>query len=137
MLPGGFGAAVNLSNFATKGKDADVNPDVARLLREMHAAGKPIGAICIAPAVVAKVLGSHRPRLTIGNDGGVASALAACGASHEDCPVEGSVVDRENRIVTTPAYMLGPSIRHVAAGIRRCVADVLALVAETHAAAAR
>ena len=128
VLPGGFGAAINLSTFASKGEDAEVNPDVARLLREMHAAKKPIGAICIAPALVAKALGFAHPRLTVGNDRGVAQKLEACGAVHEDCPVDAFVVDRENRIVSTPAYMLGPSIRHVAEGIERCVAEVLSLV---------
>jgi len=58
----------------------------------------------------------------------VAQKLEACGAVHEDCPVDAFVVDRENRIVSTPAYMLGPSIRHVAEGIERCVAEVLSLV---------
>lgn len=127
VLPGGFGAALNLSNFATKGASCDVHPEVARLLREMHAAKKPIGAICIAPAVVARALGASHPRLTIGHDPGTAKALTACGAVHEDCPVDRFVVDRDHRIVSTPAYMLGPSIRHVAEGIERCVAEVLAM----------
>ena len=136
VLPGGFGAATNLSNFGSKGADAEVNPDVARLLREMHAAKKPIGAICIAPALVAKALGFAHPRLTIGNDRGTAAALKTLGAIHEDCPVDAFIVDRDNRIVSTPAYMLGPSIRHVAAGIERCVAEVLSLARGREPAAA-
>jgi enhancing lycopene biosynthesis protein 2 len=127
ILPGGFGAALNLSDFAEKGPDATVNPDLVRLLQAMHRAKKPIGAICIAPAVVARALGSSHPKLTIGNDAGTAKALEACGAKHETCPVDAFVVDPVNRIVSTPAYMLGPSIRHVAAGIERCVAEVLKL----------
>jgi enhancing lycopene biosynthesis protein 2 len=127
VFPGGFGAALNLSSFATKGKDADVHPEAARILREMHAAKKPIGAICIAPAVVSRVLGQAHPRLTIGDDKGTAAALEASGAVHENCPVEGFVVDRENRIVTTPAYMYNASIAHVAKGVRACVREVLAM----------
>jgi enhancing lycopene biosynthesis protein 2 len=127
ILPGGFGAATNLSDFASQGAKAKVNPDLVRLLKAMHAARKPIGAICIAPAAVAAALGSAHPTLTIGNDAGTARALEACGAAHQDCPVESFVVDRANRIVSTPAYMLGPSIRHVAEGIERCVTEVLAL----------
>jgi enhancing lycopene biosynthesis protein 2 len=127
LLPGGYGAALNLSDFASKGAGATVHPAVARLLQAMHRAGKPIGAICIAPAVVAKALGAHGPTLTIGNDAGTAKALEACGAKHRDCPVESFVVDERNRIVSTPAYMLGPSIRHVAEGIDRCVRAVLDL----------
>lgn len=127
ILPGGFGAALNLSDFATQGADATVNPDLAALLKEVHAQGKPIGAICIAPGVVAATLRGEGPTLTIGNDPGTAAAIQACGASHEECPVEAFVVDRDQKIVTTPAYMLGPSIRHVAEGIERCVNEVLAL----------
>lgn len=128
VLPGGFGAALNLSTFATQGEQAQVEPGTARLVQAMHAAGKPIGAICIAPALVALLLGAEHPTLTIGHDRGTAARLEACGAQHEDCPVDGIVVDRQRRIVSTPAYMLGPSIRQVAAGIEQCVAAVLAMV---------
>ncbi|MCC7139661.1 MAG: isoprenoid biosynthesis glyoxalase ElbB [Planctomycetes bacterium] len=127
VMPGGFGAALNLSTFATKGADCDVLPEVASLLRAMHAARKPIGAICIAPAVVAKALGAAHPRLTIGDDAGTAKAVEACGAVHEACPVDRHVVDRANKVVTTPAYMYDASLSGVAAGIERCVADVLAM----------
>ena len=128
ILPGGYGAALNLSSFAEAGAGATVLPAVAALLTAMHAAKKPIGAICIAPAVVAKALGSVHPRLTVGDDAGTAAAVTACGAVHEVCPVERFVVDREHRIVTTPAYMYDASLRGVAEGIERCVAEVLALV---------
>ena len=128
ILPGGFGAAMNLCNFAEKGPAADVNEDVAALVRAVHAAGKPIGAICIAPALIARVLGKDgSPTLTIGSDAGTAGAIEACGARHERCPVEDFIVDAEQRIVTTPAYMLGPTIKHVAEGIGRCVDAVLEL----------
>jgi enhancing lycopene biosynthesis protein 2 len=134
VLPGGYGVTLNLSDFASKGKDATVNPDVARLLRRMHEQRKPIGAICIAPALVAKVLGGSHPTLTIGNDRGTADALEACGAKHRDCAVDAIVEDDKNRIVSTPAYMLGPDIRHVAEGIERCVKSVLRM-AQTAAVA--
>ncbi len=128
VLPGGFGAALNLSDFAVNGPDGAVNEDLEALLRAMHAARKPIGAICIAPAVIARALGAEGPTLTIGNDPGTAEAIQTCGASHEDCPVDAFVVDLEHRIVTTPAYMLGPGVKDVAAGIEQCVAEVLRLV---------
>jgi len=129
ILPGGFGAAMNLSDFGSKGADGSVNYQVAALVQAMHAAGKPIGAICIAPAVIARALGDKAPTLTIGNDEGTAAAIEACGAKHQACPVDDFVVDTENRIVSTPAYMLGPGIKDVAAGIERCVAEVLEMVA--------
>lgn len=127
VLPGGFGAALTLCDFGAKGADGTVNEDLAALLRAMHDAKKPIGAICIAPGAVALALGDRGPTLTIGNDEGTAQAIEACGAVHQDCPVDDCVVDAEHKIVSTPAYMLGPSIRHVAAGIDRCVAAVLEL----------
>jgi enhancing lycopene biosynthesis protein 2 len=135
ILPGGFGAATNLSTFARDGAAGRVDPGVARLVRAMHAAKKPIGAICIAPAVIALLLGKEHPRLTIGDDPGTAAKLAACGAEHVDCPVTRHVVDEEQRIVSTPAYMLGPTIRHVAEGIERCVEAVLALARKPAVAA--
>ena len=126
VLPGGFGAALNLSTFAVAGPEAEVNEDVARLVRAVHAAGKPIGAICIAPAVIARILGDDgSPTLTIGTDEETAAAIRACGASHESCPVDAHVIDLDARIVTTPAYMLGPTVKHVAAGIEKCVAAVI------------
>jgi enhancing lycopene biosynthesis protein 2 len=129
IFPGGFGAAKNLSNFAAKGPDATVQPDVARLVRAMHEQKKPIGAICIAPATMAAIFkGSGiKLNLTIGNDQGTAKAIEACGAAHTNCAVDGIVVDDRNKVVTTPAYMLGPSIKHVAAGIEKLVAKVVQL----------
>jgi len=121
ILPGGFGAAKNLCDFAVKGKDCGVNPEVARLVREVHAQGKPVAAVCIAPALVAKVLGSERPRLTIGTDADAARGLEAMGAEHVGCTVAELVVDRERKLVSTPAYMLGKTIGEVAKGIDMAV----------------
>ncbi len=121
MLPGGFGVAKNLCDFAVKGKDCEVRPEVARLVREVHAQKKPVAAVCIAPAVLAKVLGSQAPRLTIGNDPGTASALEAMGAQHVDCPVREMVVDQERKIISSPAYMLATRISEAADGIEKTV----------------
>lgn len=127
ILPGGYGAATNLSNFAELGPEAEVHPEVERLLRAARQAKKPIGAICIAPGVVARVLGHEHVKLTVGDDPGTAQAIRGTGAVHVDAGVEEVVVDVEHKIVSTPAYMLGPSIRHVAVGIERCVQEVLRL----------
>ena len=128
ILPGGFGAAKVLSSFAAAGAGCDVDGNVGRLLRDMHAAGKPIGAICIAPAVIARALGEQHPTLTIGNDAGTAEALESMGCVHRDCPVTDFVVDEKHKLVTTPAYMLGPSIAHVQQGIEKTVDTVLGMV---------
>ena len=125
FLPGGFGAAKILSDFATEGSACTVHPHTAELLRSMHGLGKPIGAICIAPAIVGRALGDHHATLTIGNDAGTAKALQEMGCAHENCPTTEFVVDTKNRIVSTPAYMLGPSIHHVEQGISKTVAAVL------------
>ncbi len=125
IFPGGYGAAKNLCTFATEGTNCSVNSDVERLVKEMHAAGKPQGFICIAPALAAKILGEHQPVLTIGNDKGTAEAIEAMGGKHVEKAVDDIAIDEKNKIVSTPAYMLGPSIAHVARGIKKCVNKVL------------
>jgi enhancing lycopene biosynthesis protein 2 len=128
ILPGGFGAAKNLCDFALKGAGASIQPEVARLLKEMAAAKKPIGAICIAPVVVAVLLGKEcSPEVTIGTDAGTAAAINATGSRHVDCPVTDFVVDRKNRIVSTPAYMLAGRIGEAYEGITKTVKAVIDL----------
>ncbi|MEZ6195189.1 MAG: isoprenoid biosynthesis glyoxalase ElbB [Planctomycetota bacterium] len=127
VMPGGFGAALNLSSFALEGPKASIREDVAGMLRAVHAAGKPIGAICIAPALVALALGDEGPTITIGEDAGTAQALEALGAHHQTCPVERAVTDEAKKIVTCPAYMYDARPSEVAAGIEKLVGEVLRL----------
>ena len=130
IIPGGFGAAKNLCDFAVKGADCEVNPDVKELVLSMNKAGKPIGAMCIAPALLAKVFeGSDiKPTLTIGTDKQTAEAIEKMGAIHNDCSVDDIIVDYDNRIVTTPAYMLAKRISEAGTGIERLVEEVLAMI---------
>jgi len=130
ILPGGFGAAKNLCNFAVKGTDCEVHPEVARLVREIVAAKKPMAAICIAPALVSKVLGDEKlaHQLTIGTDEGTAQALTAMGSKHISCPVREFVVDQPNKLVSTPAYMLAGRISEAAEGIEKTVKAVLEMI---------
>jgi enhancing lycopene biosynthesis protein 2 len=129
VIPGGYGAAKNLCSYAVDGPKCGVNEASARLIRGMLVARKPVGAICIAPAMLAKALSGTaiRARLTIGNDAGTAANLGTMGAVHESCPVRDIVVDEEHRIVTTPAYMLAGRISEAADGIEKLVAKVIAL----------
>jgi enhancing lycopene biosynthesis protein 2 len=127
IIPGGFGAAKNLSDFAVNGPDAKVHPQVQRLLSEMADQSKPIGAICIAPATLVRALSGRSPQVTIGNDGGTAAAIESMGGVHAVCGVADICVDEKNRIVTTPAYMLGPGIKDVAVGIEKLVNKVISL----------
>jgi enhancing lycopene biosynthesis protein 2 len=130
ILPGGNGAAFNLCDFATKGAAASVNPDLARLIRDFHGAGKVIGAICIAPAIVALALGDYGPELTLGSsDDGAAQEACKAGAKMIECGVEDIHIDEKNNLVTTPAYMLGPDIAAVNKGIGKLVNEVLHRVA--------
>ena len=131
IFPGGYGAVKNLCDFAENGPASSAHPDVARLTREMHAAGKPIGAICISPALVAKVLEGKGVKFTIGNDPGTAGALEKMGARHEICEVQAFTIDVRNRIVSTPAYMLAQSIKEAAEGIEKLVQKVVELAQVT------
>jgi enhancing lycopene biosynthesis protein 2 len=126
LVPGGFGAAKNLSDFAIKGAGLTVQPDFLRFAQAFHAAAKPVGLICIAPAMSARIFGEG-VECTIGNDADTAAAIAATGGKHVNCPVDRAVVDTRNKLVTTPAYMLAGKVSEAAAGIRACVRDVLAL----------
>lgn len=125
IVPGGFGAAKNLCNFAVAGDGCEVHPEVERLLKECRGEGKPIGAICIAPCILAKVFGDENPTLTIGNDPGTAGVLEKMGARHADCAVQDCVVDSDRKLVTSPAYMLAQSIGQAADGIEKAVAEVV------------
>lgn len=131
ILPGGFGAAKNLSTYAFEGADCTVNDDVAKLVRAMIDDGKPVGAICIAPAVLAKILegGAVSARITIGNDAATARDIETLGGQHINCVVTDYVTDPEHRIVTTPAYMLAEKIVDAWTGIGGLVGEILAMVA--------
>ncbi len=128
ILPGGFGAAKNLCTFATDGPACAVNPDVERVLTEANNAGKPIGFICIAPALAATIFGeSLKPTLTIGHDESTAAAIESLGARHEARNVDEVTVDQANKIVSTAAYMEAKSIREAYAGISKLVNKVIEL----------
>jgi enhancing lycopene biosynthesis protein 2 len=126
LVPGGFGAAKNLSNFAVAGAAMVVQPDFLKLARAFHEQGKPIGLICIAPVMAAAICGEGS-RCTIGNDVDIAAAIEAMGSEHLACPVSEARVDAERKLVTTPAYMLAGSVSEAYSGISQCVKEVLAL----------
>ena len=127
IFPGGFGVAKNLSDYAMAGMECSINPDVLRLSREVHNDGKPIGVICIAPAIMAKILAGET-ELTIGFDEQTASDIDAMGAKHVLCPVDEIVVDQEKKVVSTPAYMEAKSIKEAASGIEKLVAETLKMI---------
>ena len=130
IFPGGFGVAKNLSDYAMAGADCTVNPEVARLTREVHKSGKPIGVMCIAPTMMAKILNLERisANLTIGSNEQNASDIISMGSNHVDCPAQEVIVDKENRIVSTPAYMEANNISEAAEGIEKLVTEILKMI---------
>lgn len=128
IFPGGFGAAKNLCDFAFKGADCSVNPDVAAAVAAMRAAGKPIGALCIAPAILAALLGGEGVELTIGDEADTAAALEALGAKHRITVAGEVVVDQRLKIATSPCYMLDSSLAQIAEGAENTVKALIALM---------
>lgn len=135
ILPGGYGAAKSLCDFETAQARARVHPDLARFALALHEARKPIGAICISPAIIAALLRDRgeRASLSLGDDPAMSAALRAMGQQAVDCAVDEVVVDARARIVCTPAYMFDARIADVARGIGRLVEEVLALLRQTSA----
>lgn len=126
IVPGGFGAAKNLSSFASEGAECWIDKDLAKLTQQMYKANKPIGFMCISPVLLPKLL-DQQVRLTIGNDPDQGEVIDAMGGEPVICPVDDIVVDIENKVVTTPAYMLAKSIGEAADGIDKLVSRVLDL----------
>lgn len=130
IIPGGFGVAKNLSDYAMSGPECSINPDVYRLISEMILLKKPIGAICIAPTMMAKILAEQNQSatMTIGKDKTTAKDIEAMGSTHKECLVEEIVIDEVNNIVTTPAYMDAKNISKAAEGIEKLVKQIILMV---------
>ena len=133
IVPGGYGVAKNLCDFAVRGPGCSVNPDVARLVLGLHGLRRPLGFACIAPALAAAIFrdaGVQGVKLTIGDeDAGAAQAIEALGAVHVACPVGEARVDGAHRVVSTPAYMYSaPRLSEVRRGIGEMVELVLAIL---------
>lgn len=126
VFPGGFGVAKNLSDFAFRGSNCHVNEETAEAIRAMVKLKKPVGALCISPAIIAKVLGDVE--MTIGNDQGTAQALEEMGAKHINTTYTETVVDKKYKIVTTPCYMLDANIVQIAQGAENVIKEMLNLL---------
>ncbi len=132
VFPGGFGAAKNLCTFAADGPRCTVNPDVHRVVKEFHAARKPMAMCCIAPAIAARVLGTVGGgpgcSLTIGNDLETAAALQQMGATHVTTTVTQAHLDQPNLLVTTGAYMFHTTPWEVYKGVGAMIDTFVSLV---------
>ena len=123
IFPGGFGVAKNLCTFAFDGADCTVNPEVETAIRNTVVADKPIGALCISPALIAKVLGDVE--VTIGEDAGTADAIKTLGATHIKTTHGEIVIDEKYKVITTPCYMLDATITQIAEGAENAVKKLL------------
>jgi len=128
IIPAGYGAAKNLCDFALKGSQGTVIPDMERVLKQAHADRKPIGAICIAPAIIALTFKGKGIELTTGVPGEASQEIEKLGHKHIACAANGCHVDASFRVVTTPAYMYDDAPLHeIFTGIQKCVGEVLKL----------
>lgn len=126
LFPGGFGVAKNLSDWAGKGPEATVIPGVENAIREMVKAGKPIGALCISPILLAKVLGDVK--ITVGDDPASIAAVEAAGAKHIKTTHGQVVIDDKYKTVTSPCYMLDATIDQIGEGAERVVKEMIKLM---------
>ncbi|MCL4116737.1 UNVERIFIED_CONTAM: hypothetical protein GTU68_035414 [Idotea baltica] len=127
IIPGGFGVAKNLSSFAEQGAECSIQADFLAAVRSFVVAKKPIGLICITPALTAKLIGKN-VHCTIGADAESAALIEKMGAIHHNCKVEDIIEDKHYKLVSTPAYMLATSINQAAIGINKLVDRVLELI---------
>tara|TARA_Y100001970_G_scaffold126193_1_gene156069 strand:- start:1314 stop:1970 length:657 start_codon:yes stop_codon:yes gene_type:complete len=129
IIPGGLGVAKNLSDYAMSGSECSINPDVYRLVVEMLISKKPIGAICIAPAMMSKILFEQNlsANLTVGSDATTSKDIETMGSQHQNCSTREVVIDVKNKIVSTPAYMDAKSISEVAEGIEKLVNEIVSM----------
>jgi len=119
IFPGGFGAAKNLSSFAFDGADCSVNEDVSATVKKAVSLGKPIGALCISPAVIAKII--EGAEVTIGQDEATASAIEEMGGTHIKTNNGEVTIDQKHKIVTNPCYMLDATIAQIGEGAENVV----------------
>lgn len=126
VFPGGFGVAKNLCSFAFDGADCQVNDDARKAVKAMHQAGKPIAALCISPVLITKILGDVE--VTIGSDAGTAGAVEKMGGKHAVTSHGEVIVDRKNKVVTTPCYMLDANIGQIADGAENVIKTILAML---------
>ncbi len=125
VIPGGYGVAKNLSDFATNGVNCTVDNDFKRVILGFIEQKKPIAAICIAPAVVAAaVQGKYPLTLTIGDDAGTAAAIEKFGCTHKNCATDDFVYDETYNIASCSAYMRDEKLQAVAAGIEKTILKV-------------
>lgn len=115
LFPGGFGAAKNIFTYAYDGINFKVNKDVEKAICDIHAQGKPIGAMCIAPLMVAKVLGNVNVTMGSGKCQ-QAKEIEMIGCKHTETTHGGVAIDKENKVFSTPCFMLDATLKDIYQG---------------------
>lgn len=123
IFPGGFGVAKNLSTVAFHGPDAEVNQEVSDAVKKTYDAEKPIGALCIAPAMMAKIF--EAATVTIGQDPGTIEAIEKMGGTHISTTHGDVVYDDKLNLFSTPCYMLDANILQIGEGAENIVSAML------------
>jgi enhancing lycopene biosynthesis protein 2 len=126
VFPGGFGVAKNLCSYAFDGNDMKIDRVVEKAIKDTHAAGIPIGALCISPVLITKVLG--KVTVTIGSDKGTVEHIVAMGGVHKITKNGGIVIDKKNRLVTSPCYMLDAAITDIETGSDKMIKALISLM---------
>ncbi len=137
MFPGGFGAAKNLCDFAVSGSNCEVADSVEKLVRSAHAAGKPMAFVCISPVILAKIFGQSGVKITIGDDKEASAAVTEMGATHINCQVREMVLDEENRLISSPAYMKAENISELFDDVTASVNALLEMISRVDNAASQ
>ncbi len=127
ILPGGYGVAKNLSDFAMRGKDLTINPELLSVCSRFCALKKPAGYICIAPVLLTTIYGNG-VTCTIGNDKDTASIIDDTGGVHQTAAVDDIVIDADRKVVSTPAYMLANNLIEARTGIKKLVEAVVGMI---------
>lgn len=123
FIPGGFGVAKNLCDFAFKGAECTVNNEVAKVVKEMHAAGKPIGALCISPVIIASLF--EHAEITLGQDEATIEHVENMGSKHVKTNHGEVIVDEKHKVYTTPCYMLDANIVEIFEGATNIVKAIV------------
>ncbi len=128
VFPGGIGAVINWCDFSESGVSCKVETSVRKAIWDSYKSSLPIGAMCIAPVLIAKVLGAEGVKVTIGNDEKVIASIVKTGAVHENKEAKEVCVDQIHKVVTTPAYMLASSIKEVCEGADNMIKALLKMI---------
>ena len=126
IFPGGFGVAKNLCSLAFEGSDCTVDPEVELAVIASVEASIPIGALCIAPALIVKILPGAN--VTIGNDPETVKVIEKMGGNHYETDLSQVIIDKKYKLVTTPCYMLDAHILQIAEGAQNIVNELIKLM---------